>query len=240
MRRGEKLLTALGVQKLTKPGRYSDGGGLYIEVDKRGGKRWLLRLQAGGRRRDFGLGGLSKVSLQEARERAAEYRRMVQAGIDPVIERRRKRRDTGVIPTFRDAALSFYNENLPTWGNEKHAKQVWATLEARAHPQLGDMRVDEIEERHVRAVLIEFWLERPETARRVRQRIASVLDWAKANGHRSATLDSGPKASPFRASPRGRNTTLRWSMRMCPAFSLPSEGCGRRRTLFGTALNLSF
>ena len=218
MRRGEKLLTALGVQKLSKPGRHADGGGLYLEVDKRGGKRWLLRLQADGRRRDFGLGGLSKVSLQQARERAADYRQMMQSGIDPITEKRRKRQETDSVPKFREAALSYYNENRPTWRNEKHAKQVWATLETRAHPHIGDMRVDEIEERHVRAILIEFWLERPETARRVRQRIASVLDWAKANGYRSSTLDLRTKSLALPRQPKGVQHHIAMAYEDVPGF----------------------
>ncbi len=85
-RRGEKLLTALEVQKLSEPGRYTDGAGLFLEIDKHGGKRWLLRLQANGRRRDFGLGGLGKVPLKNAREIADDYRRMVSRGEDPIAE----------------------------------------------------------------------------------------------------------------------------------------------------------
>ena len=77
MARIEKRLTALEVQRSKQPGRHADGGGLYLEIDSTGGKRWLLRLQSNGRRRDFGLGGLAKVSLAEARDTADQYRRQM-------------------------------------------------------------------------------------------------------------------------------------------------------------------
>ena len=90
MASGEKRLTALQITKLMEPGRYADGGGLYLEIDKKGNKRWLLRLQVAKKRRDFGLGALSKVPLATARELAQEYRETAQAGGDPSKERKER------------------------------------------------------------------------------------------------------------------------------------------------------
>jgi len=193
MARIEKRLTALEVQRSKQPGRYADGGGLYLEIDPTGGKRWLLRLQSNGRRRDFGLGGLAKVSLAEARDTADQYRRQIRQGIDPVAQKRAEASFTGV-PTFRAAAEKFHAESLPTWRNAKHGAQVIKTLETYAYPGLGSMPVDQIREPHVRAALISIWLEKQETARRVRQRVATVMDWARANGFCDVALDLRAKA----------------------------------------------
>jgi integrase len=189
----EKRLTALGVQRLTQPGRHADGGGLYLEIDPSGGKRWLLRLQSNGRRRDFGLGGLRKVSLAEARDAADQYRRQIRQGIDPVAHRRAQASFPS-IPTFREAAEKYHTENLPTWRNAKHGAQVINTLETYAYPGLGSMPVDQIREPHIRSAIISIWLDKQETAKRVRQRITAVMDWARANGHCDVVLDLRAKA----------------------------------------------
>src|SRR5687767_6016585 len=100
-RHPEKALTAIRVRTLSRPGRYADGNGLYLIVDPSGAKRWVLRTIVQGRRRDIGLGGLRLVSLAEAREKAATYRRIARSGGDPLEQRRRE----GVkVPTFADAA----------------------------------------------------------------------------------------------------------------------------------------
>ena len=186
MARGEKLLTAMKARNLKEPGRYGDGGGLYLVVSPSGSKKWVLRIVVNGRRRDFGLGSAARVSLAESREEADRYRRMIRQGLDPS-EEKKKARTT--IPTFREAALSVHGEHRPTWKNTKHAQQWLNTLEAYAFPDIGEMGVDKVDGPSVRDTLIRIWLEKPETARRVRQRIGTVLDWAHAKGHRAAALD---------------------------------------------------
>ena len=84
-------LTALKIKKLTIPGRYADGNNLYLEVDKSGARRWTLRVTILGRRRDMGLGGISTVSLEEARELAYQYRKIARSGGDPILERQKNR-----------------------------------------------------------------------------------------------------------------------------------------------------
>ncbi|ATN32523.1 integrase [Rhizobium sp. ACO-34A] len=170
------------VKNLSEPGRYSDGNGLYLVVDPSGAKRWMLRTVVQGKRTDIGLGGLSLVSLAEARELALSYRRMARQGGDPLAEKRAK---TRVVPTFKVAAETVHAEHKATWKNEKHAQQWINTLTQYAFPQIGNLTVDRIETPDVLRVLAPIWLTKPETARRVRQRIGSVLDWAKASGYRA-------------------------------------------------------
>lgn len=178
----EKSLTALKVKSLSAPGRYADGNGLYLVVDPSGAKRWLLRTVIQGKRTDIGLGGLSVVSLAEARELALSYRKVARQGGDPLAEKRAK---TRVIPTFKAAAETVHAEHKATWKNAKHAQQWINTLTVYAFPQIGNLTVDRIQTPDVLRVLTPIWLTKPETARRVRQRIGSVLDWAKASGFRA-------------------------------------------------------
>lgn len=113
----DKALTAVRIRNLQQPGRYADGNGLYLVVDPSGAKRWLLRVVVRGRRRDLGLGGLSLVSLSEARETAQSYRKLARQGGDPLDEKRKQRRD---IPTFAQAAEQVHAEHKPSWRNDKH------------------------------------------------------------------------------------------------------------------------
>jgi integrase len=174
-------LNALQV-KNAKPGRHSDGKGLLLLVKPSGAKSWILRAQADGKRRDFGLGPVDLVSLQEAREKALEGRKMLRAGFDPSVEWKRSRR---VLPTF-EAAARHYHENVKAgWKNGKHNAQWITTLETYAFPLIGKETVDRVEASHIESVLQPIWMTVPETARRVRQRIGSVLDYAHGQGWRA-------------------------------------------------------
>lgn len=173
-------LTVLQV-KNAKPGRHADGKGLYLLVKPSGAKSWVLRVQVAGRRRDYGLGSLDVVSLEEARERAQQDRKLAKGGLDPSIERKKAQRP---VPTFEKAARSYHEAVKESWRNGKHADQWIATLETHAFPIIGDLRVDHIDAPTVQSVLLPIWLSLPETARRVRQRIGSVLDYAHGQGWR--------------------------------------------------------
>lgn len=181
-RHPEKALTAVKVRSLTKPGRYGDGNGLYLIVDPSNAKRWMLRTVVRGRRRDIGLGGVQLVSLAEARETAVSYRKIARSGGDPLEERRRAARE---IPTFEEAARQVHATHQGSWKNAKHAQQWINTLTRYTFPTIGMQRVDQIGAPEILNVLSPIWLTKPETARRVRQRIGTVLDWAKTAGHRS-------------------------------------------------------
>jgi integrase len=183
-RHPHKALTDKFIRGNLAPGRYADGNGLYLLVDKSGNRRWLLRTlnKATGKRCDLGLGGLCTVSLKEAREKAIEWRKVARSGVDPIQERRRANR---TVPTFAKAARTVHEAHSGSWKNKKHAAQWIKTLETYAFPLLENMPVNQIGSPEVSAVLSPIWLEKPETARRVRQRIGTVLDWAKTQGHRS-------------------------------------------------------
>ena len=171
-------LNAAKVKRIKKPGMHGDGNGLYLRVTRSGSRSWMQRIVIHGRRRDLGLGAYPAIGLSEARARAMANRALVTAGRDPVAERRRA--DS---PTFREAAKRVYEANLPRWRSGKHTVNWWRSLERHAFPILGEMKVDRIRRSDVLAVLEPIWGERPETARRVRQRIRGILRWCEAHDY---------------------------------------------------------
>jgi integrase len=181
-RHPDKALTAVQVRSLKEPGRYADGNGLYLVVEPSGSKRWMLRIMVQKSRRDIGLGGVSLVSLAEAREKALTLRKLARDGGDPIAERRKEK---ATVPTFGEAAQRVHEEHKASWANAKHAAQWINTLTTYAIPHFGTRRVDQIETPDVLRALSPIWLTKPETARRVRQRIGTVFNWAKAAGYRT-------------------------------------------------------
>ncbi|CAN5292133.1 site-specific integrase [soil metagenome] len=180
-----------------KPGRYQDGKGLQLFVKDSGAAFWVLRIQANGKRRDVGLGSAETVKLKEARDAAEAIRALYKKGSDPVADRRAAKLATALIPTFSEATTIAHGEHKGGWRNLKHREDWLSSLKRYAHPTLGDLRIDLIDASTVRDVLLPIWLDRPETARRVRQRIKLVLDWAAAKGYRPALDLSGiAKALP--------------------------------------------
>jgi integrase len=177
----EKALSAVQVRTLEEPGRYTDGNGLYLIVDPSGAKRWLLRTVIKGKRCDVGLGGISVVSLAQAREEAARLRSIARANGDPLAERRQAKR---IVPTFEKAARRVHAAHSKSFRNPKHAAQWISSLDTYVFPKIGSRRVDQIQSADVLQVLSPIWLTIPETARRIRQRMKVVFDWAKASGYR--------------------------------------------------------
>ena len=175
-------LTAVRVRNEKKPGRYADGNGLYLVVDPSGARRWLLRLIIEGRRRDLGLGSTRLVPLSEAREKALAYRKTARQGGDPV---REGKRTSAVAPTFSNAAETVHASRAPGFRNAKHAAQWISTLRTYANPTIGEMTIDVIATPDILRLIGPIWLAKPETARRVLQRIGTVFDWAKAAGYRT-------------------------------------------------------
>jgi integrase len=196
----QKVLTSVRVNKLSVPGRYGDGNGLYLIVDQSGAKRWVLRTVVHGKRRDIGLGGLRLVTLAEARTKALELRKLARDGGDPIEARRQAKTS---VPTFADAARSTLEQRRAGWKDVKHPAQWMNTLSKYAFPVMGKKRVDQIETSDVLRALSPIWLSKPETARRVRQRIATVLDWAKVAGYRSG---DNPVEGVGRGLPRQNET----------------------------------
>ncbi len=181
-------LSALAVKSISKPGRHGDGGGLYLNIAPAGTKSWIQRIVIGGRRRDIGLGAYPAISLARAREMAHENRVAVAEGRDPVEEKREAREaalsPSASVPTFEEAASAVIELRRPTWSNPKHAKQWESTLKTYAYPIIGKMPVDKITRRDVLAILTPIWTDKPETARRLRQRMEVIFDWVDVQGWR--------------------------------------------------------
>ena len=171
-------LTAAKVRAIKKPGMHGDGNGLYLRVTGSGSRSWMQRIVIRGRRRDLGLGSYPAIGLAEARALALANKALVTAGRDPLAERHRAN-----VPTFREAATKVYEANLPRWRNGKHTVNWWGSLERHAFPVIGDVKVDQIRRSDVLAVLEPIWAVRPETARRVRQRIRTILRWCEAHDY---------------------------------------------------------
>jgi integrase len=194
MRRGKAISTSKFKQIVSerRPGRYYDGAvsGLRLVIDNRGKAYWGLRVMVRGRRREFGLGALDDVGLAESRERARDCRSKIEKGEDPATRGRLK---PAAVPTFKQAATMCISEHVKGLSNAK-AKQQWTnTLEAYAYPHIGSMYVDKIEAKDVLRVLAPIWIDKQETARRVRQRIEKVLNWCKAHGLRSGDNPASKK-----------------------------------------------
>ena len=171
-------LSATFVRRTSKPGRYSDGNGLLLVIRESGGRSWIQRITIRGKRRDVGLGAYPGVDLAQARKRAAANVAVARAGGDPTIDSARG------VPTFEAAAREVIKLHRPGWKSDKHAKQWAATLEAHVYPAFGSRPVSEITPADVLAALMPIWHVRHETARRVRQRVSTVMQWAVAQGHR--------------------------------------------------------
>ncbi|MEG3163809.1 integrase arm-type DNA-binding domain-containing protein [Sphingomonas sp. PB2P19] len=189
----EKRLTAVAIRNLKGAGFYADGHGLYLKVDASGAKRWVQRIVIHGKRRDIGLGSASLVTLAEARELALEQRKQARAGEDPVAL---KRASTSIL-TFKETALRVHDLSAPTWRNEKHGQQWLNTLETYVYPFFGSTRVDHVTGANVLTALTPLWNSKPETARRVKQRIGTVMKYAMAQGWRGDNpADAITKALP--------------------------------------------
>jgi integrase len=180
-RHQEKRLSAAFVRTVKDPGFYGDGHGLYLKVDASGARRWVQRIVIHGKRRDIGIGSASLVSLVEAREAALQHRKAARAGDDPIAA---KRRSTGIL-TFEEAARKVHELSKPTWRNEKHGDQWINTMTSYVFPAFGWKRIDIVSSADVLGALSSIWNDKPETARRIKQRIGSVFKWAMANGWRT-------------------------------------------------------
>lgn len=180
-RQPQKALSALFVRQIAVPGRYSDGNTLHLLVQPNGAKSWVQRLTIAGKRHDIGLGGANYVTLAEAREKAAENRRLARAGGDPLAAKRKP--DAAL--TFSQAVDRYLETKLAEFRSDKHRKQWRATLDGYAAPMIGSKAVDTIQTQDVLRVLQPIWTGKTETASRLRGRIEAVLSWATVSGHRA-------------------------------------------------------
>jgi integrase len=181
MARAIHKLTARAADTLAKPGRHSDGGGLYLSISGEGRRRWVFLYTWRGKQREAGLGAAGKggVSLKAAREKAAEGRALVKAGVDPIAEWNKANPEE--VRSFGKAADDYLGVHQGGFRNEKHKAQWAMTLTRYCEPIRG-MPVDAVDTEALLSVLKPLWTRVPETASRLRGRIEAVLDAAKARG----------------------------------------------------------
>ncbi len=177
--RGQHPLNALTpafVRNVSQSGRYCDGQGLYLDVRPTGSRGWIQRLTIRGRRTELGLGGFPLVSLKEAREKAFANRKLARDGGDPRAEKRRAES----MPTFADASRTVWKQLRPGWRSPLHARLWLGSLERHVFPHIGKMPIAEVTSADVIGILAPLWHEKAPTARKLRQRIRAVLEWAVA------------------------------------------------------------
>ena len=180
-RHPEHALSAAFVSSVTEAGRYCDGHGLYLKVQPSGSRSWVQRIAVNGRRRELGLGGFPLVSLDEARARAFANRRLARAGGDPLVEKVSAR----CVPTFAAAAERVWTQMRLGWRNRKYDRDWMSGLARFVFPRLGEKPVSAVTTADVMETLRPVWHRWPTTARRVRQRIATVMEWAVAMDYRT-------------------------------------------------------
>ena len=199
--------TALEVESISKPGRYADGDGLYLHVDKAGNKSWLFRFQFQGKRTHLGLGRYDKKinSLSTARKTLLEKKRLVVQGISPSEEKKRladirssevREAEQAALQgemTFERCAREWHDRKKDEWSNEKHSNQNINTLIQYAFPYFGHTPVADVSLSDIRKCLDPIWKVKTETASRVRARIENILSYAMISGYRDR--DTGNPAS---------------------------------------------
>lgn len=185
---GIEKLTALKVTRLSTPGRYSDGNGLYLQITKTLVKSWVFRYARGKSEHFMGIGPVHTVNLVEAREQARQARLLLRDGIDPLMHRAEALAKAKAVQAsnkiFKDCMDEYIKSHKESWRNEKHQKQWEATLVEYACPVFGKMHVRLINTPLVLKVLEPIWKTKTETASRVRERIERVLAWATTQGFR--------------------------------------------------------
>ena len=183
-----RALTASQVASLRNEGVHWIAPSLYLQIRPQGTRSWLFRYTRNGENQWMGLGALADKPLNEARDEAAMLRIAVRRGSDPLAEKQQTRataRPKKSVPTFAECAEQYIESHRAGWKNEKHIAQWESTIRTYANPVLGKMQVDEITVEDVMKVVQPIWVEKPETASRLRGRIEKVLGWATAMKYRS-------------------------------------------------------
>ena len=246
-------LNPLQASKLTKPGYYCDGAGLYLQIAKGGSKSWVLRYTVAGKAREMGLGSFVIFSLAEARNRAIAERKKLADGVDPIEAKRgsllEQRLAAAKVITFDKAAEGFIEANESGWRSAKHGEQWRNTLATYASPVIGDLPVSTITTALVMKILQPIWSTKTETATRVRGRIEKVLDWAKVQGYRSGDNPAAWKGNLAEALPKpskvadaGHHAALPWAdmgQFMVTLRAMPGAGSMAMQLIILTATRTS-
>ena len=175
----QKALSAAFVRS-APPGRHADGNGLYLFVQPSGTRSWIQRLLVRGRRRELGLGSVALVPLGEAREKALANHKLARQGGDPLAEKRRSQ----AVPTFAEAAMRVLEQKQGGWRNPRHPREWLSSLRRFAFPRIGKVPVSEVTSADVLEILTPLWHRKVATAKRVRQRLRAVPEWAVAMEYR--------------------------------------------------------
>ncbi|HEA3202766.1 TPA: tyrosine-type recombinase/integrase, partial [Aeromonas veronii] len=168
----------------------------------KGRGKWVFRYVSPvtGKRRNAGLGIYPEISIAEAGNQARLMREQLARGLDP-LEIKKEEASKPAIPTVEIAARQVHEQLLPGWRNPKHGKQWISTLEQYAFPIIGRQPINAITPAHIASVLQPIWLEIPETATRVKQRLHAVMAWAWAHGFCQANpVDVVDKLLPLQPS----------------------------------------
>lgn len=233
-------LTSKQVASFSEPGRYGDGGHLYLVVAKSGSRSWAFMYSKNGKRTEMGLGsaGPGGLSLAKAREEAASLRAALQSGKDPRHERQLIRQGERSTPTFGSYADQYIDMRSVEWRNKKHIAQWRMTLTEYCRP-IRRKAVDDITTADVLAILKPVWSSRPETASRLRGRIENVLDAAKAEGLRTGENPARWRGHLDQLLPKRQKLTRGHHAAM-PYRDVPAFVSGIRANPSASALALEF
>ena len=169
--------------KNAAPGKYSDGGGLWLFKREDGGGQWILRVTVHGRRREMGLGSLTEVSLKEARAAAIKWRTTVRDGTDPIKERERQRREAmRNLHLLKDIAVSAFDSRKAELKGDGIAGRWFSPLELHILPKLGKVPVADLDQVDIRDTLAPIWHVKADTARKAMNRLSICIQHAAALG----------------------------------------------------------
>ena len=214
-------LTVRRVERTVRPGRYGDGGGLWLQVVNPRNRSWLFRWERDGSDHTMGLGPVHTVSLELAREKARACRLLLLDGVDPREHRDAERAARAAAKAkaliFKEAAAAYHAQHEGKWRNRKHAAQFLSTLKTYAFPVLGNMAVAAIDTPAVLRAIEPHWLTKTETMSRVRGRIEAVLDWAACAAIAAAIIRRAGKGISIRCC----RDAARWPR---SSTTLPSPG----------------
>jgi integrase len=175
-------LSAVALKKKLRPGKYGDGGGLYLSVRPNGNAYWIFHYMLDGQKHGMGLGGLRTVSLKEAREAARDYRQQLRDGIDPLTARRAQVAANKATKTFRQCAERYWATFAPSW-DARYAKIQRQVFERWVFPVFGDLPVQAVDIDLVTRALEPVW-DKPARASQLRWWLEAVFGWATVHGLR--------------------------------------------------------
>ena len=234
-------LTSKEISGLSEPGRYGDGGGLYLNVAPSGSKSWVQRIRIDGNRTDKGLGSIRKVSLTEARKIAERNRVLVRQGVNPwangATPNVAPEPTPAAIPTFREAARKVHD--LMTFRSDKARRNWIQTLErhiigrpgAIEDHHIGDVPVDQLTRARMIEALTPVWFDRPETGHKVKGRATRVLEWCEEMGY----IDDNPLHKSTRIALPSRRHENREHRKALPYADVPAA-LDKSRLGYGTAV----